>query len=153
MGDEPVTLPFMMLATMRSARRCCSVLTILGPSIRERARVEWVDVSELTTPEDNEDASNEDDDVDGGDVKALHRAEYVPGGELRDADKTLTVDVDGDDDEEEEVGELRGGELTAGTRIGDSSPLLPAQRVRARNFLCGLYASSIRELVSKRGGA
>lgn len=148
MGDEPVTLPFMMLATMRSARRCCSVLTILGPSIRERARVEWVDVSELTTPEDKEDASK-DDDVDGGDVKALHRAEYVPGGELRAADKTLTVDVD----EEEEVGELRGGELTAGTRIGDSSPLLPAQRVRARNFLCGLYASSIRELVSKRGGA
>ncbi len=148
MGDEPVTLPFIMLATMRSARRCCSVLTILGPSIRERARVEWVDVSELTTPEDNEDASN---DVDGGEVKALHRAEYVPGGELRAADKTLTVGVVEDD--VEEVGELRGGELTAGTRIGDSSPLLPAQRVRARNFLCGLYASSIRELVSKRGGA
>lgn len=146
MGDEPVTtLPFIMLATMRSARRCCSVLTILGPSIRERARVEWVDVSELTTPEDNEDASK---DVDGGEVKALHKAEYVPGGELRAADKTLTVGVDVEDDDDEDD-----GELTAGTLIGDSSPLLPAQRVKARNFLCGLYASSIKELVSKRGGA
>jgi hypothetical protein len=71
----------------------------------------------------------------------------VPGGELRAADKTLTVDVDVEEDDEDD------GELTAGTRIGDSSPLLPAQRVKARNFLCGLYASSIKELVSKRGGA
>lgn len=147
MGDDAETLPFIMLATMRSARRCCSVLTILGPSIRERASVEWVDVNELTTPEDS-DIANED--VVGGEVKALHRAEYVPGGELRAADKTLTVDVDDDEDD----GELRGGELTDGCLIGDSSPLLPALlRVKARNFLCGLYASSISELVSKRGGA
>ena len=74
MGDEPVTLPVIMLATMRSARRCCSVLTILGPSIRERANVEWVDVKELT-PDDKDDANKEVAAVAGGDVKALHRAE------------------------------------------------------------------------------
>ena len=36
----------MMLATMRSARRCCSELD-LGASISERASVECVDVSVL----------------------------------------------------------------------------------------------------------
>ena len=54
----------------------------------------------------------------------------LPGGELRAADKTLTVEDDDD-------GELRGG-LTAGTRIGVSSPPLRCCRVRALNFLCGL---------------
>jgi len=45
-GEEE---PFMMLATMRSARRWCSAFNedVLGASIKDRASVEWVDVNEL----------------------------------------------------------------------------------------------------------
>jgi len=51
--------PFMMLAAMRSARLEFN----LGASMRERARVEWVDVSD----------DDSDDEV--ADVRALHSAE------------------------------------------------------------------------------
>lgn len=122
-GDA-LRVPLMMLATMRSALRWCSLAIILGPSMSDLASVECDCVRALAHDT-------------GGADRAEQRALYAPGGELRAAERTLTG---------------RDGGLAAGARTGASlSPL--RCRVSARNFLCGLYASSMSELVSKRGGA